>query len=125
MDGGVYSCDHFVYPKYRIGDIETRALRDLVDLPVQIHFGDNKRDLLPDKCRACLWLSVCNGGCPKDRFVVVEVGGEPPLNHLCAGLQRFFAHAHPIAAQILRFARRGLSPAAIMAELRGQAYGPL
>jgi len=118
MDGGVYSCDHFVYPKYRIGDIETRTLRELVDLPVQVRFGDNKRNLLPDKCRACPWLAVCNGGCPKDRFVT-EAGGAPSMNYLCAGLQRFFAHAHPVALQILRFARRGLFPAAIMAELRG------
>ena len=118
MDGGVYSCDHFVYPEYRIGDIKTGALRDLVELPVQVRFGDNKRNLLPDKCRACPWLAVCNGGCPKDRFVT-EAGGAPSMNYLCAGLQRFFAHAHPVALQILRFARRGLFPAAIMAELRG------
>jgi uncharacterized protein len=123
MDGGVYSCDHYVYPKYRIGNIETRALRDLVDLPVQVRFGDNKRDLLPDKCRACAWLAVCNGGCPKDRFVMEEdtTGCGLSLNHLCSGLQQFFTHAHPIATQILRLARRGLSPSAIMAGSRGKA----
>ena len=116
MDGAVYSCDHYVYPKYRIGDIKTCHLRDLVELPVQISFGDNKRKL-PEECLTCPWLSVCNGGCPKDRFAAEE-GGGPPLNHLCAGLRSFFAHAHPIAMQILRLARSGLSPAAIMREIR-------
>jgi uncharacterized protein len=128
MDGGVYSCDHYVYPEYRIGDIRTGELRDLADLPVQTRFGDDKRDRLNAQCRSCPWLPVCNGGCPKDRFVTGAGGGptagtdsETPLNCLCAGLRRFFAHAHPVAAHILRLARSGLPPAAIMAELRGQA----
>jgi uncharacterized protein len=120
MDGGVYSCDHYVYPEYRIGDIETGELMNLADLDVQLRFGDNKRDRLGARCRACPWLSVCNGGCPKDRFVT-GAAGEPPLNHLCAGLRRFFSHANPIAVQILRFARARLAPAAIMLELRKQA----
>jgi uncharacterized protein len=122
MDGGVYSCDHYVYPEYRIGDIETNRLRDLADLPVQLIFAANKRDRLNAQCRACPHLAVCNGGCPKDRFIPGQLAttaeDEPPLNHLCAGLRRFFSHAQPIAMQILQLARRGLSPAAIMAELR-------
>ena len=118
MDGGVYSCDHYVYPKYRIGDIKTSHLRDLVDLPVQAAFGDKKRENLSRQCLDCPWLSVCNGGCPKDRFVMDEGGGHN-LNHLCAGLRQFFSHAHPIAMRILGLARRGFPPAAIMAELRG------
>ena len=117
-DGGVYSCDHYVYPEYRIGNIETSRLGDLAELPAQLVFGANKRELLPGKCRACAWLAVCNGGCPKDR--VPEEEGRP-INHLCAGLNRFFAHAHPVYEQIARLARSGLPPAAIMAELRGQA----
>ena len=140
MDGGVYSCDHYVRPEYRIGDIETSRLRDLADLPVQLRFGDDKRDRLPVKCRgsaetqACPHLAVCNGGCPKDRFVTEteSAAGPPlnrplddplnyPLNYLCAGLRRFFDHAQPISMQILSLARRGLPPAAIMAELRRQA----
>jgi len=123
MDGGVYSCDHYVYPQYRIGDIRTSHLRDLVDLPVQISFGDNKRDLLSGKCRVCPWLSVCNGGCPKDRFLPAEAGaasGGLYQNHLCAGLEQFFNHAHPIAMKILGLARRGLPQSAIMAELHKQ-----
>jgi len=114
MDGGVYSCDHYVYPEYRIGDINKSHLCNLVELPVQADFGNNKRNL-PDQCFACPWLSVCGGGCPKDRFAI---NGSLPLNHLCAGLKKFFAHAHPVAMKILQLAGRGLSPAAIMEELR-------
>jgi uncharacterized protein len=126
-DGGVYSCDHYVYPEYRIGDINISHLRDLVDLPVQIRFGNDKRDRLHGKCHACAWFAVCNGGCPKDRFLAKNIeqktGDEPPINHLCAGLTRFFAHAHPIVMQILQFARRGWLPSAIMAELRKGSKG--
>jgi uncharacterized protein len=121
MDGGIYSCDHFVYPEYRIGDIDTGHLRDLANLPVQLRFGNDKRDRLNAQCRTCPHLAVCNGGCPKDRFIpgrpVTAAEDDHPLNILCAGLKRFFNHAQPIAIQILRLARRGLPPTAIMAEL--------
>jgi uncharacterized protein len=124
-DGGVYSCDHFVYPEYRIGDIETNRLRDLADLPIQLSFGNAKRDRLNTQCRACPHLVVCNGGCPKDRFIpgqqVYTVEDEPPLNLLCVGLKKFFSHAQPIAMQIMQLTRHGLPPADIMAELRTQA----
>jgi uncharacterized protein len=126
MDGSVYSCDHYVYPEYRIGDLETSRLRDLADLPVQIRFGNDKRDRLNAQCRACPHLAVCNGGCPKDRFIpdrlVTATEDEPPLNILCAGLRQFFSHAQPTATQIRQLARRGLKPDAIMAELRVQAH---
>jgi len=116
MDGSIYSCDHFVYPEYRIGNLENDLLRNLVNLPVQLRFGDDKRDRLNAQCRACPHLAVCNGGCPKDRFAPGAENGLP-VNHLCAGLKRFFTHAQPIAMDILQLSRRGFSPAAIMAEL--------
>ena len=126
MDGSIYSCDHFVYPEFRIGNIKTESLRELADNPVQIRFGNDKRDRLNAECtgsngaHACPHLELCNGGCPKDRFVT-EAGGpsdEAPRNYLCEGFKRFFSHTRPTAMKIMQFARRGLSPAAIMAELR-------
>ena len=68
QDGGVYSCDHFVNPEHRLGSIQDSTLDALVDQPEQIRFGRDKRDSLPEKCRSCAYLPVCNGGCPKDRF---------------------------------------------------------
>lgn len=120
QDGGVYSCDHFVAPGYRIGDIEHSSLGAMVDLPVQQSFGNDKRDRLPSRCRSCEWLAVCNGGCPKDRFLVAE-NGEPGLNHLCGGFRKFFAHAQPTVKKVREFRKQGMAPDAIMAGLRAQA----
>jgi uncharacterized protein len=68
-DGSVYACDHYVRPEYRIGDIFTSNIGDLAQLPFMRRFGDGKCDLLPPKCQACEWLPLCNGACPKDRFI--------------------------------------------------------
>ena len=113
-DGGVYSCDHFVNPAHRLGDVLTGDLGDLAETDVQRRFGDAKRDGLAETCRVCPWLRFCHGGCPKDR------DGDG-LNHLCAGLARFFAHATPVLARIAQFTRAGQTPDRIMATLRTDA----
>jgi len=119
-DGGIYACDHFVNPDHRIGDLDTSQLSTLVDAPVQQRFGNDKRDRLPAQCRSCSWLTVCNGGCPKDRFELAE-DGEPGLNYLCNGLRRFFAHSEQPLRQVTERRTRGISPEAIMAELRAES----
>ena len=116
-DGGVYACDHYVAGDYRIGDIETSHLGDLADSPAQRRFGEDKRSRLPARCRCCPWLTVCNGGCPKDRFARSE-DGEPGLNHLCEGLRHFFSYAQPAAKLVTALTKRGLTPEAVMADLR-------
>jgi len=120
-DGSVYACDHFVAPEYRIGDLETSLLGTLVDAPIQRRFGDNKRNRLPAECRSCSWISVCNGGCHKDRFALTE-DGEPGLNYLCSGLRQFFNHAEQPLKQVIERRKRGLSHEAIMAELRTESF---
>ena len=127
MDGSVYSCDHYVYPEYRIGDIDSGVLKALADLPFQLRFGDDKRERLNDVCKGkdgsapCPHLSVCNGACPKDRFSPGKID-EPlnscPGNYLCEGLKHFFSHAEPVTLRILDLARRDVTPNAIMEELR-------
>jgi uncharacterized protein len=119
-DGGVYSCDHFVTPEHLIGNINTSSLSELVDTPEQLRFGSDKRDCLPAQCRACSWLSVCNGGCPKDRIGLAG-DGEPGLNILCSGLRQFYAHAEQPQKKVIERRKRGLSPAVIMAEFREEA----
>ena len=116
-DGGVYACDHFVNPDHRIGDIGSSHLGELADSPVQRRFGEDKRDGLCAQCRACPWLSACNGGCPKDRFALAD-DGEPGLNYLCEGLRSFFSYIQPAVKIINLFAKKGLAPDAIMFELR-------
>ncbi|HWQ77922.1 MAG TPA: anaerobic sulfatase maturase [Anaerovoracaceae bacterium] len=119
-DGSVYSCDHFVNQDHRIGDIETASLSTLVDLPFQRLFGSRKQTGLPLQCRSCSWLTVCNGGCPKDRIALTE-NGEPGLNCLCDGFRQFFAHAEKPMEQVMQLRKRGLTHAAIMAQMRAES----
>jgi len=115
-DGGVYSCDHFVTPEHRIGDLETSELSTLIDVPFQHRFGNDKLDRLPSQCHSCSWLKVCNGGCPKDRFSLAE-NDEPGLNYLCNGLREFFAYAEKPLKKVIQRRKRGISPRNIMTEL--------
>jgi len=93
-NGDFFSCDHFVEPEYRVGNIGDRHLGDLVESPAQRAFGEAKRDSLPRYCRECEVLAMCNGGCPKDRFIRAP-DGEEGLNYLCAGYKQFFIHSRP------------------------------
>ncbi len=90
-NGDVYSCDHFVEPRYKLGNIQDIPLIEMVGSANQWQFGQAKRDMLPRYCRECAVRFVCNGGCPKDR-VLHTPDGEPGLNYLCAGYKAFFKH---------------------------------
>lgn len=89
--GDVYSCDHFVEPRYLLGNITERPLGDLVASAEQRQFGEAKRDSLPRYCRECDVRFACHGGCPKDRFTTTP-DGEPGLNYLCPSFKLFFHH---------------------------------
>lgn len=116
-DGSVYSCDHFVSPQHRLGNLTTSPLRELVDSPSQQRFGENKRDLLPDLCRSCRWLDVCHGGCPKDRFPLTAKD-DPGLSYLCEGLQFFFARSESLLKRLIALRKQGRSYEFIMAQFR-------
>jgi len=90
-NGDVFSCDHFVEPAYKLGNMQFIPLKDLVSSEQQYRFGQDKRDKLPQYCRDCEVRFVCNGGCPKNRFIETP-DGEPGLNYLCAGYRAFFNH---------------------------------
>jgi uncharacterized protein len=102
-DGSVYSCDHYVYPEYRIGNLKNGNLGEMVYSETQEKFGTAKSDTLPRYCRECAFLTDCWGECPRNRFIRTP-DGEPGLNYLCRGFKKFFAHAIPeinrIVAQI-------------------------
>jgi uncharacterized protein len=89
--GDVYSCDHFVEPRYRLGNINESNLLTLVSSQRQVQFGLDKRDTLPQYCLDCDVRFACHGGCPKDRFIQTP-SGDPGLNYLCAGFKAFFHH---------------------------------
>lgn len=89
QDGSVYSCDHFVYPEFRLGNIADTHLGDMAFSQKQVRFGLGKSDSLPSECRRCKFLTLCNGECPKNRIVRTP-DGEAGLNYLCAALKRFY-----------------------------------
>jgi uncharacterized protein len=101
-NGDFFPCDHYVDREHRLGNIRETPLVELLESPAQRDFGEAKRDALPRYCRECEVLAMCNGGCPKYRFIRTP-DGEPGLNYLCAGLKRFFMHSR---APIERIASR-------------------
>ncbi len=90
-NGDVFSCDHFVEPAHKVGNLMDIPLSEIVISDKQQQFGRAKRDTLPQYCLDCEVRFVCNGGCPKNRFIETP-SGEPGLNYLCAGYKAFFTH---------------------------------
>ena len=90
-DGSLYSCDHYVYPEYKLGNIREVASSRMVFSDRQREFGFSKFHSLPQQCRRCNYLYACNGECPKNRCIQTQ-DGEPGLNYLCRGLQSFWQH---------------------------------
>jgi uncharacterized protein len=112
--GDLFSCDHFVEPRHKLGHIAESSLADLVASPQQRKFGLDKRDALPRYCRQCDVRFICNGGCPKDRFLRTP-DGEPGLNYLCEGFKAFFTHIDRPMTLMADLLRQRRSPAGIMA----------
>lgn len=112
-NGDVYSCDHYVYPDHRLGNLHRDSLAALVDSERQRAFGRAKRDALPRQCRECPVLFACNGGCPKHRFARAA-DGEPGLNHLCADYRAFFTHIDTPMRFMAGLFRAGRAPAEVM-----------
>ncbi|MBI2538318.1 MAG: anaerobic sulfatase maturase [Deltaproteobacteria bacterium] len=105
-NGDFYSCDHFVTPEYRLGNIRETHLAELIESPAQRNFGAAKRDTLPRYCRECPVRDMCNGGCPKDRFIKTP-DGEEGLNYLCAGYKKFFLHSREPLRKLAALWRNG------------------
>ena len=116
-NGDLFSCDHFVFPDYYLGNIMETPMTQLVASPFQRKFGRDKWDKLPRYCRECPVLFACNGGCPKDRFIKTP-DGEDGLNYLCAGYKRFFTHIDPYMRLMAQLLRQGQPTWLIMDILR-------
>jgi uncharacterized protein len=112
-NGDLYSCDHYVFPAFRLGNITDTPVGDLVSSPAQRRFGEAKRDTLPGFCRRCVVRFACNGECPKNRFMTTP-DGEPGLNYLCAGYKRFFTHIDSAMRFMASQLARELAPADVM-----------
>jgi uncharacterized protein len=90
-NGDLYSCDHYVEPKYKLGNIKEVPMIELIASDRQRQFGQDKLDTLPQYCLDCEVRFACHGGCPRNRFIRTPAG-EPGLNYLCAGYKAFFNH---------------------------------
>lgn len=101
MNGDFYSCDHFVDEEHLLGNIMDSALGTLLDHPRQKAFGEAKKTALPRYCIDCEVIEMCNGECPKNRFIM-SPDGEPGLNYLCEGYRLFFNHCRPFISEVAR-----------------------
>jgi uncharacterized protein len=104
-NGDFYSCDHFVDVEHRLENIKTTPLVKLLESPAQRAFGHTKLDTLPRYCLECKVRDMCNGECPKNRFIQTP-DGEQGLNYLCAGYKRFFTHCQPFVQEVATQWRR-------------------
>jgi uncharacterized protein len=119
-NGDMYSCDHYVEPKHRLGNIQETHMLQLVTSKQQLEFGRAKRDTLPTYCRECAVKFACHGECPRNRFISTP-DGKPGLNYLCAGYKAFFTHINrpmTVMADLLRRGRHADEAMAILAETR-------
>ena len=112
-NGDVYPCDHFVYPKYKLGNVTEMSLYDMVSANPMVEFGIDKRNTLPTQCLQCKYYFACHGECPKHRFEKTACG-KNGLNSLCHGLHSFFSHTEPYMVEMRKLYFSGKSPSEIM-----------
>lgn len=94
FNGDVYSCDHFVFPEYKLGNLHDQTIFEMMNGQRQREFSRMKKQMLPQQCRECRFQFACHGECPKNRFVRDKYGN-PGLNYLCQDYYRFFKHVAP------------------------------
>ena len=119
FNGDVYSCDHFVFPQYKLGNIYSKSLVEMMYSERQMRFGQAKRTALPTQCVECPYLFACNGECPKNRFCMTK-DGESGLNYLCKGYYQFFSHVAPYMDFMKGELLAQRAPANIMAYLSAE-----
>ena len=105
-NGDLHSCDHFVEPNYKLGNIRETHLIQLLASPQQIKCGQDKKTTLPRYCRECEVRFACHGECPKNRFIKTP-DGEDGLNYLCAAYKAFFGHIDGTMKTMAGLLRRG------------------
>jgi uncharacterized protein len=117
-NGDVYACDHSVYPNHRLGNILTDPLLEMAEKSLNSGFGITKESALPRWCRECDVLAACQGGCPKHRFAKTYYG-EPGLQYLCKGYQKFFLHIRKYLKAMTQLLEHGLPASHVMQAING------
>jgi len=120
-NGDIYSCDHFVYPEHKIGNINYDDPAQLVNATANRMFGQRKLTNISKECLSCAVRPVCNGGCPKQRFVISS-DGRPNKNYLCEGFYLHLNHSLPIMKKLLMLMRQGTSVSNVKEIIRRQYF---
>lgn len=115
-NGDLYSCDHFVDPEYRLGNINDKSILEMMNSKKQYEFGRAKRENLNQKCLICDYLFICNGGCPKNR--IIDTGDKCKLNYLCDGYKLFFAYIDVYMKKLALLVKQQKSPAIMRQEMQ-------
>ncbi|MGM0603490.1 MAG: anaerobic sulfatase maturase [Bacillota bacterium] len=105
--GDLYSCDHFVESKYRLGNIKSNSFEAMITSDKQKNFAFKKRTGLTNRCKKCKYLFICNGGCPKNR--ILDIGEEKMHNFLCNGYYNFFTYSEDLLLKIKDFIQQGMN----------------
>ncbi|MEG2243157.1 MAG: anaerobic sulfatase maturase [Muribaculaceae bacterium] len=111
-NGDVYSCDHFVYPQFKLGNIKEQPLQEMASSVSQTKFGKDKRQTLSVQCQNCKYLAACNGECPKHRFTTNDAGEK--IAYLCRGYYNFYDHAAPFLHAMRTLIKQGGKASSIM-----------
>ncbi|HEX2974682.1 MAG TPA: anaerobic sulfatase-maturation protein [Bacteroidales bacterium] len=118
-NGNLYTCDHFVFPEYYLGNIAETPMIEMVRSQRQFDFGINKRNSLPAYCLRCDVRYACHGECPKHRFILTP-DGKPGLNYLCEGYKDFFHHVEPYMDFMAKELKNKRPPANVMQWIRNR-----
>lgn len=121
-NGDLYSCDHYVFPVNKLGNIIENPLLEMVQSKQQEKFGKDKQETLPQYCRNCEVHFACNGECPKNRFLTTP-DGEYGLNYLCAGYRKFFNHIDPYMKFMVDELKNRRAPATVMKWIKKKDLG--
>ena len=120
-NGDVYSCDHFVFPEYRLGNLHETSLSDMMYGTKQSRFGVAKHNSLPQQCLSCEYEFACHGECPRNRFCTSE-SGESGLNYLCKGYRHYFEHVSPYMDYMRKMLQSSQAPAKVMEWAKNRLY---
>ena len=118
-NGDVYSCDHFVYPEHKLGNLAYKTIYEMMNSNRQKEFSKMKYRLLPQQCRECKYQFACHGECPKNRFIRDKYGNTG-LNYLCKGYYQFFEHVAPYMDFMKNELENQRPPANVMNQVFGK-----
>ncbi|MCK6262491.1 anaerobic sulfatase maturase [Vibrio sp. ZSDE26] len=116
-NGDLYNCDHFVYPEYKVGNINDTSIRELNNTPKAVSFGENKMTALSSDCKKCAYLKLCNGGCPKHQFSK-SPSNENNHNYFCESYKMFFSHTELHFRIMSKLLNQKRSPVELMLHIR-------